>query len=170
MKLTLPYLMIAAALLTQGGTDAARAAGVAMPMLVATPEQLSVTQSASNTVGVSQVSGQSATVIYGDPTKAGLYTVLLRLEPHKRIMPLSHPDSRFVTVLSGKFYVGFGDAYDETKLKTLPPGGIYTEPANANHFGETLDEPTIVAITGYGPSETTYANPADAPEAAKQAH
>jgi hypothetical protein len=76
---------------------------------------------------------------------------------------LSHPDSRFVTILSGTFYVAFGDTYDETKFKALPPGGIYTEPAKANHFGETRNEPVIVAITGYGPSGTTYANPADAP-------
>lgn len=135
-----------------------------MQIMVATPQQLSITQSASKTVGVSQVSGQSAEMLYGDPTKAGLYTVLLRLEPHKRIMPLSHPDSRFVTVLSGTFYVGFGNTYDETKLNVLPAGGIYTEPANANHFGETRDEPALVAITGYGPSGTNYANPADAPK------
>jgi hypothetical protein len=53
------------------------------------------------------------------------------------VMPLSHPDSRFVTVLSGTVYMGFGDRYDEAGLKALPPGGIYTEPADANHFGET---------------------------------
>jgi hypothetical protein len=88
---------------------------------------------------------------------------LLRLEPHKRIMPLSHPDSRFVTILSGTFYIAFGDTFDETKLKALPPGGIYTEPAKTNHFGESRNESVIVAITGYGPSGTTYANAADAP-------
>ncbi|MBB4273625.1 cupin domain-containing protein [Rhizobium mongolense] len=134
-----------------------------MAVYIATPQELSITRSASETAGVSQVKGQSATVLYGDPTKPGLYTVLLRLDPHKRIMPLSHSDSRFVTVLSGTFYVAFGDTYDESQLKALPSGGIYTEPAEANHFGETRDEPVLVAITGYGPSGTTYANPADAP-------
>lgn len=167
MKPAFPYLVFAAALLTQGTVDAVQAADAPMRVFLATPQQLSVTRSASETVGVSQVSGQSAEVLYGDSTKPGLYTVLLRLEPHKRIMPLSHPDSRFATILSGTCYVGFGDTYDETKLKALPPGGIYTEPARANHFGETRDEPVLVAITGYGPSGTTYANPADAPCAAK---
>ena len=167
MKSTYRYLVLAAALLTQGGIDVAQAAGAPMETFIATPQQLSVNQSASKTVGVSQVGGQSAQVLYGDPTKPGLYTVLLRLEPHKRIMPLSHPDSRFVTVLSGTFYIGFGDKYDQAGLKALPPGGIYTEPAHANHFGETQDEPVLVAITGYGPSETTYANPADAPKPGK---
>lgn len=163
MKLTFPCLFLATGLITQGGIAEARDSGEPMQIIVATPQELSVSQSASKTVGVSQVGGQSAKMLYGDPTKPGLYTVLLRLEPHKRIMPLSHPDSRFVTVLSGTFYIGWGDAYDEAKLKALPAGGIYTEPANANHFGETQDEPALVAITGYGPSGTTYANPGDAP-------
>ena len=163
MKSAFQCLVFAAALLSQGGMVASQAADAPMPVLIATPQQLSVTRSASETAGVSQVSGQSATVLYGDPTKTGLYTVLLRLEPHKRIMPLSHPDSRFVTILSGTFYIAFGDTFDETKLKALPPGGIYTEPAKTNHFGESRDESVIVAITGYGPSGTTYANPADAP-------
>jgi hypothetical protein len=161
MKSYFGYLVFAAALLSLG--EMVQAEDAPMPVFLATPQELSITRSASETAGVSQVSGQSATVLYGDPTKPGLYTVLLRLDPHRRIMPLSHPDSRFVTILSGTFYVAFGDTYDETKLKALPPGGIYTEPAKANHFGETRNEPVIVAITGYGPSGTTYANPADAP-------
>jgi quercetin dioxygenase-like cupin family protein len=167
MKPTFLSLVLASVMLTQGGTDPAEAADLPMQVFLATPKELSITESASKTTGVSQVRGQNAQVLYGDPTKPGLYTVLLRLEPHKRIMPLSHPDSRFATVLSGTFYIGFGDAYDGTKLKALPPGGVYTEPANANHFGETRDEPALVAITGYGPSGTTYANPADAPGAVK---
>ena len=75
-------------------------------------------------------------------------------------MPLSHPHSRFVSVLPGTFFVAFGDVHDETKLKAFPPGDIYTEPAGANHFGETRNERVLIAITGYGPSGTTYVNPA----------
>lgn len=168
MKSTYRYLVLATAFLVEGATAKAQNAGGPMQVIVATPQQLSVTESASKTTGVSQVSGQSAKVLYGDPSKPGLYTVLLGLAPHKHIMPLSHPDSRFVTVLSGTFYVGFGSTYDDAKLKALPAGGIYTEPANQNHFGETRDEPALVAITGYGPSGTTYANPADAPGATKK--
>ena len=167
MKSTLRSLALLAAFLARGGGALAQTPGLPMDVFIATPQQLSINQSATKTVGVSQVSGQSAQVLYGDPTKPGLYTVLLRLEPHKRIMPLSHPDSRFVTVLSGTFYIGFGDKYDESELKALPPGGIYTEPAHANHFGSTQDESVVVAITGYGPSGTTYANPTDTPKPTK---
>lgn len=146
---------------------AAHAADAPMPVYLAAPQELSITRSAADAVGVSRISGESVTVLYGDPSKPELYTVLLRIAPHSRIAPLAHPDARFATVLSGTWRVGFGDTYDPAKLKTLPPGGIYTEPRNANHFGETGDEPVLIAITGYGPSGTTYVNPADAPTASK---
>ncbi|HEY3537316.1 MAG TPA: cupin domain-containing protein [Trinickia sp.] len=167
MKLTFSHLIFAVAISIYGTIVAAQPAGTPMQVMVATPEQLAVTQSASKTVGVSQVKGQSAEMLYGDSSRPGLYTVLLRLAPHKRIMPLSHPDSRFVTVLSGTFYIGFGDTYEESKLKALSAGGIYTEPAHVNHFGETRGEPALVAITGYGPSGTLYAKPSDSKNAHK---
>ncbi len=135
-------------------------AAAAMPIFLSTPQELSVTSSAAGTVGISQVGGQSATVLYGDPLRAGLDTVLIHVESNRPIMPLSHPHSRFVSVLPGTFFVAFGDAHDETKLKAFPPGDIYTEPAGANHFGETRNERVLIAITGYGPSGTTYVNPA----------
>ena len=47
-------------------------------------------------------------------------------------------------------------------LKALTPGAMYTEPGNVAHFAQTRDE-VIVQITGYGPSSTTYVNPADDP-------
>ena len=41
-------------------------------------------------------------------------------------------------------------------LKTLPPGSVHSEPAGANHFARTLDEPVLVQITGVGPTDTNY--------------
>jgi len=141
----------------------ARAADAPMTVFLATPQELVITRSAADAVGVSQVQGESIQVLYGDPSKAQLYTVLRRIAPHTRISPLSHPDARFATVLAGTWRVGFGDRFDEAQLKTLPAGGIYTEPGGANHFGMTGDDTLIIAITGYGPSGTTYVDPADVP-------
>ncbi|PBB79522.1 hypothetical protein CK218_19440 [Mesorhizobium sp. WSM3879] len=126
MKSAFRYLMFAAALLSPAGMNAVQAADAQMPLVVARPREPSITTSTSET---SRVNGQSGTVLHVNATKPGLHAVLLRLEPHKRVMPLSHPDSRFATILSGTFHVAFGDTYDATKLKALPPGGIYTEPA-----------------------------------------
>ena len=48
-------------------------------------------------------------------------------------------------------------------LKALPPGSVYTEPPNANHFAMTRGEPVVIQITGTGPSGTAYADPANDP-------
>ncbi|PBC06286.1 hypothetical protein [Mesorhizobium sp. WSM3860] len=126
MKSAFRYLMFAAALLSLTGMDAGQAADAPMPLFVATPRELSTTSTSKTTV-MSRVNGRSATVLHVNPTKPGLHAVLLRLEPthHAAVAP-RFP---FATTQSGTFYVAFGDTYDETKLKALPPGGIYTEPA-----------------------------------------
>jgi hypothetical protein len=45
---------------------------------------------------------------------------------------------------------------------TLGPGGFYTEPAGQPHYAFTGDLPTVVYITGQGPTDTTYAVSSDA--------
>jgi hypothetical protein len=42
----------------------------------------------------------------------------------------------YVTVLSGVFATGYGETFDNAKLKILPAGSFYTEPANVPHFIE----------------------------------
>jgi len=65
--------------------------------------------------------------------------------------------------MKGTLYVGFGDTFDQAKLKALPPGSFWTEPANINHFLMTKDEPVSFQITGIGPSGTTFVDPAHDP-------
>ena len=78
----------------------------------------------------------------------------------------SHKDDRVATVLKGTWYFGYGQKFDEKALKALPVGSMYTEAPNTPHFARTKDE-VIIEIVGYGPSSTTYVNPADDPNAKK---
>jgi hypothetical protein len=66
-------------------------------------------------------------------------------------------------VLKGTWHFGYGTQFDKAKLKTLPVGSVYTEPSNGPHFAMTGNEPVIVLITGTGPTDTVYENPADDP-------
>jgi len=50
--------------------------------------------------------------------------------------------------------MGYGSRFDTAALKALPPGSFYTEPAGQAHFSQTLDEPVVIWVTGYGPSDT----------------
>lgn len=109
-------------------------------------------------------SGVSATIVLkGDPSQAGLYTLLARVGPNVTIEAHSHPDDRVATVVSGTWYFGYGPEFDEGALKELPVGSVYTEPPGANHFAMTKDDGAIIQITGFGPSGTTYVNPANDP-------
>jgi pimeloyl-ACP methyl ester carboxylesterase len=106
--------------------------------------------------GSSGIAGIQTVVLKGDPNQVGVYTIMLRVPPHTRIAAHSHRDDRVATVISGIWRIGYGDKFDEAKLKALPPGSFYTEPQGRNHFAETADEAVVVQITGYGPSSTEY--------------
>ncbi len=114
--------------------------------------------------GSSNLSAVQVIVIYGDPSKAGLYTILLKVAANTSIPAHLHPDDRIGTVVSGTWHFGYGDKFDKSKLKTLPAGSVYSELAGQNHFAMTGKEPVIVEITGYGPSGVTYVNPTDDPQ------
>src|SRR6202795_3903814 len=128
-----------------------------------TPGEFKFPQQGNPGTGSSGVSGIQTVVLKGDPNETGVYTIMLRVPAHTQIAAHSHRDDRVATVVSGTWHIGYGDKFDESKLKALTPGSFYTEPPGQNHFAETGDEPVEVQITGYGPSSTEYVDPAQAP-------
>ena len=128
-----------------------------------TPGEFKFPESAPGT-GTSGVSGIRTVVLKGDPDRAGLYTIMLRIPAHTRIAAHEHMDDRVATVVSGTWYIGYGDSFNSVDLKALPTGSFYTEPSHRSHFAETRDEDVIVQITGVGPSSTRYIDPASDPQ------
>jgi len=132
-----------------------------------TPGEFKFPQQGNPGTGSSGVGGIQTVVLKGDPNETGVYTIMLRVPAHTQIAAHSHRDDRVATVVSGTWHIGYGDKFDESKLKPLPPGSFYTEPPGQNHFAETGDEPVVVQITGFGPSSTEYVDPAQDPRARK---
>jgi quercetin dioxygenase-like cupin family protein len=128
-----------------------------------TPGEVKWPASTAGGVGTSGVSGIQTVVLKGDPTKVGVYTLLLRVGPNTKIEAHAHPDDRVATVISGTWYFGYGKQFNESALKALPAGSFYTEPPNANHFAMTRAESVVIQITGSGPSGTVYVDPANDP-------
>jgi hypothetical protein len=95
--------------------------------------------------------------IVGDDSKPGPYVFLTRPRPvgpqSPAGRPHTHPDDRTYTIISGTWWVGFGDKYDESKLIPLTAGSFYTEPAGVPHFIAIKEEGVVVKITGTGPSK-----------------
>lgn len=128
-----------------------------------TPAEVKWPTTGSSLVGTSGVSGIQTVTLKGDPSKVGLYTLLLRVGPNTKIQPHAHPDDRVATVVSGTWYFGYGRQFDEKALKELPPGSFYTEPPGVDHFAMTKGEGVVISITGTGPSGTTYVDPQNDP-------
>ena len=114
-------------------------------------------------VGSSGVTGTQTVTLKGDPTKPGLYTILLRVGPNTKIQAHAHPDDRVATVISGDWYFGYGREFNEAALKRLPPGSFYTEPPGLDHFAMTKATGVVIQISGTGPSGTTYVDPKNDP-------
>jgi quercetin dioxygenase-like cupin family protein len=113
--------------------------------------------------GGSGNAGVKVVTILGDPSKPGPYAQLLEVDAHAQIAAHHHAGERIGTVLKGTWHFGYGASYSAAALKTLPPGSVYTEPSGAAHFAMTGEEPVIVLVTGTGPTDTVYENPANDP-------
>lgn len=110
-----------------------------------------------------RVQGLEQADLIGDSTKPGPYVQRVRYPANFVNRPHTHPEERTYTIISGTWYVGFGDTYDEGKLTALPAGSFYTEPANVAHFVVSKDEPVVVQITGVGPTASRFIEPGQKP-------
>ena len=128
-----------------------------------TPAEISWSKSVSNRPGSGMQPGLETIFVAGDGNEKELFSLVFKVPANTAIQPHSHPDDRSCFVLSGLWYFGYGTVRDEAKLKALPPGSNYTEPAGTIHFAGTKDQEAIVECTGVGPTGTTFVNPADDP-------
>jgi len=121
-----------------------------------TPSEIEAQAKGGAGPGTSGVAGIQTTVLLGDPSKPGPYTIEIRVPAHTRIQAHTHRDTRTAVVVGGLWYFGYGATADEARVRALPPGSFYTEPADDPHFALTRDQPAIVYITGWGPTDTVY--------------
>jgi len=96
-------------------------------------------------------------VVYGDPTKPGVFVSRVKFSAGWKDPPHWHPDEvRTAVVLSGTLYFGTGEEWDESKVKAYPPGTFYSEPSKAPHYTWAKDGEVIIQVTGVGPSGKTF--------------
>jgi len=100
--------------------------------------------------------GPQTAILYGDPTKAGVYVMRQKIPAGFKVMPHWHPEEwRTAVVLSGTLYFGIGEQWDESKLKVYPTGTFYSEPPKTAHYGWAKDGEVIIQTTAMGPTGTT---------------
>ncbi|HXF54439.1 MAG TPA: cupin domain-containing protein [Hyphomicrobiaceae bacterium] len=111
--------------------------------------------------------GAQAAVLYGDPGKEELFALRLKLPKDYHIPPHTHPKPEVVTVISGTFRLGMGEAADKSKAKVLPAGSFFALSPGTPHFAYA-DEDTVLQLNSTGPWSLTYVNPKDDPRQQKQ--
>lgn len=106
--------------------------------------------------------GAEAALLFGDPSKEGLFALRLKFPAGYAVPPHTHPVDEVVTVISGTFKLGMGEAADESATTALPAGSFFALPIGTAHFVYT-DEETVIQISTTGPWGLTYVNPEDDP-------
>jgi hypothetical protein len=101
--------------------------------------------------------GASQAVLVGDPSKPGLYVVLTKWHPGNMSRPHFHPNDRFITVLSGTWWVGWGEKFDPDSTFPVPAGSFVTHYGNQIHYDGAKDEEVLLQIVGIGPATSTAA-------------
>jgi quercetin dioxygenase-like cupin family protein len=141
---------------------------IASPLLVATaaPSQVNVANLKWGPAPPSLPRGAQVSVLSGDPNKAGVFVLRLRMPPGYRVPAHSHPTDEYLTVISGQASFGMGDKLDPAKGSSLRAGGFMKMGANMNHYAWS---PTgaVVQIAGEGPFVIKYVNAADDPRTRK---
>jgi quercetin dioxygenase-like cupin family protein len=146
-------------------TTAATLCGLAVPALGGDLPQGAVSLAPSQlTWTPGRVPGIESAALLGSSKAEGPYIERVRFPPHFVIQAHSHPEARNYTIISGTWYIGYGDKFDETKLHALPAGSFYVEPAGVHHFVATKDEPVILQLGGMGPTATKLVDTANAPK------
>jgi quercetin dioxygenase-like cupin family protein len=102
-------------------------------------------------------------VVTGDPSKAAVFMVQLRMPDGYRMPPHFHPTDETIWIKEGIFLYGTGDVFDVAKTKPMRVGDNWTIPATSHHFAAAQGR-TIVAVSAMGPFAMMYVNPADDPQ------
>lgn len=107
--------------------------------------------------------GARLAVLVGEPTKAGPYLIRVKLPGGTRMMPHKHAEDRVYTVISGVFYIGLGEEFDEGKLTAHAPGSVLVLPGGQSHFHWAKSGEYITQVSAIGPLGLEYADPTNDP-------
>ncbi len=102
-------------------------------------------------------------VVVGQPSEPGPFVIRVKVPSGVQLMPHRHREDRVYTVISGVFYIGRGDQFDEEKLEAYPPGSVVVLPGGTAHFHWARSGEYVTQVTAIGPISLTYLNPQDDP-------
>ena len=111
------------------------------------------------------IPGLETAVVAGDPRVAGQpYVVRVKFAPGAMSPPHFHPETRYIVVLRGTWWVGAGPRWDRDATTPLPAGTFVVHHANHVHYDGAKAEEVELQITGIGPSAMIRVDEAGKPQ------
>ena len=100
--------------------------------------------------------GEQHVVLFGDPTKPGLYGELIKWNPGNASHPHRHDHDRFIYVISGTWWVSSSNHYDAKLTYPVPAGSYVKDVANTVHWdgARAGGPPAVLELVGMGPVKT----------------
>jgi len=101
--------------------------------------------------------GNRQAILFGDPAKPGMYAYLVKWLPGNMSRPHTHPTDRYITVIKGTWWLGWGDKYDPSSTFAVHEGTFVHHFANQTHYDGAKAEECIIEIVGMGPADSVPA-------------
>src|SRR5580658_3723380 len=102
-------------------------------------------------------------IVVGQPAEPGPYVIRVKAPSGAKLMPHRHPEDRIYTVISGVFYIGLGDKFDESKLSAHAPGSVLVLPGGQPHFHWAQSGEYVTQVSAIGPLGLSYVDPVNDP-------
>jgi hypothetical protein len=102
-------------------------------------------------------------VLFGEPTRDGLYYELIKWFPGYMSAPHVYDTDRLCVVVSGTWWVNSGADFDPARCVPVPAGSFVHRVAHTPHYDGVIStggEPAVIAICGRGPFGQRYLDPA----------
>ena len=105
----------------------------------------------------SPAAGSALAILVGDPDKPGFYAVLTKWHAGHMSHPHFHANNRYITVLSGTWWVGTGTKYNPASTTAGADGQFVTHFGKQIHYDGAKDGDVVLQIMGEGPATATNA-------------
>jgi anti-sigma factor ChrR (cupin superfamily) len=106
--------------------------------------------------------GAKLAVIEGPLNEAKPFILRLKFPANYKIPPHFHSAVEHVTIISGEFFMGVGEKFEEGKGTALKAGDVGIMQAKTPHYAYTK-QAAEVQVHGVGPWTLTFVNPKDDP-------
>jgi len=93
-------------------------------------------------------------ILFGDPSKPGPYVMRIKWLPGNFSKPHFHNSDRFFVVISGTWWVGTGNKFNQDETVPIPAGSYVIHKGGQTHFDGARNEEAIIQVSGIGPVTT----------------